>query len=171
MLTKVYFPRLIIPIASVLAGVVDFAIAFTVLVGMMIYYRVTGEFTFHFSWALLTLPLFLLLAIVTALGASLWLSAMNVLYRDVGHILPFLTQFWQFITPVAYSATLVTGVWRWIYALNPMVGVVNGFRWALLGTDTAPDPLMALSVVVAIVLLVSGLFYFRNMERTFADEI
>jgi lipopolysaccharide transport system permease protein len=150
---------------------VDFAIAFSVLVAMMGYYHATGEFMFQFSWALLTLPLFLLLAIVTALGASLWLSAMNVLYRDIGHILPFLTQFWQFITPVAYSATIVTGAWRWIYALNPMVGVVNGFRWALLGTDTAPDALMALSVVVAIVLLVSGLFYFRNMERTFADEI
>jgi lipopolysaccharide transport system permease protein len=171
MLTKVYFPRLIIPISSVLAGVVDFAIAFTVLVAMMIYYQATGQFTFHFSWALLTLPLFLLLAIITALGASLWLSALNVLYRDVGHILPFLTQFWQFLTPVAYSATLVTGPWSWIYALNPMVGVVNGFRWALLGTDTAPDALMMLSVVVAIVLLVTGLFYFRNMERTFADEI
>lgn len=171
MLTKVYFPRLVIPLSSVLAGVVDFLIAFTVLVAMMIFYQISGQFTFEFSWALLTLPLFLVLAIVTALGASLWLSALNVLYRDVGHILPFITQFWQFITPVAYSATLVTGSWRWIYALNPMVGVVNGFRWALLGTNTAPDPLMALSVIISITLLITGLFYFRNMERTFADEV
>ena len=171
MLTKVYFPRLVIPLASVLAGVVDFLIAFGVLVVMMVYYHFTGQYHVVLTPAIWTLPLFLLLALVTALGMSLWLSALNVLYRDVGHILPFLTQFWQFITPVAYSATLVPPRWQLAYAINPMVGVVEGFRWALLGSASAPGPMLAVSVVVSLALLVSGVLYFRNMERTFADEI
>lgn len=171
MLTKIYFPRMVIPIASVLASVVDFFIAFGVLVLMGAYYQLKGQYTFVPTAALWTLPLFLLLAFITAIGVSLWLSALNVIYRDVGHMLPFITQFWQLITPVAYSGTLVSAKWQVIYALNPMVGVVNGFRWALLGTSTGPDASLATSVVVAVVLLVSGLFYFRNMERSFADEI
>lgn len=172
MLTKVYFPRLIIPISSVFASLVDFLIAFVVLIGMMIYYHFqpTATFKFVLTPALLALPLFLLLAMVTALGVSLWFSAMNVIYRDVGYVLPFLSQLWFFLTPIVYSSREVTGVWAWVYALNPMVGVVDGFRWALLGTQM-PGLLTLVSAGVALVVLVSGLFYFRNMERTFADEI
>ncbi len=165
MLTKVYFPRLVLPLASVLAGVVDFAIAFLVLLGMMWYYHVPLR---PQAWTVL---LFLPLALITALGVGLWLSALNVLYRDVGYALPFLTQAWMFITPIAYSSTLVPAKWRLIYALNPLAGVVNGFRWALLGTPTGPDASMAVSVAVALVVLVSGLFFFRRMERMFADVV
>ncbi len=171
MITKVYFPRVILPLASVLAGVVDFAIAFLILIGMMIYYRITPTSN---VW---TLPLFLLLAIITALGVSLWLSALNVLYRDIGYVTPFLTQFWMFISPVAYGTGLlaekVPGMWvQIIYALNPMVGVINGFRWALLGINSAaPGPGLAVSVAVSLTLLVSGMFYFRRMERQFADMV
>jgi lipopolysaccharide transport system permease protein len=173
MITKIYFPRLVIPLASVLSGLVDFAIAFSVLIGMMVYYKYAPgqEYRLHITSAIWTLPLFLLLALVTALGASLWLSALNVIYRDVGHALPFLTQMWFFITPIVYSAGLVSDRWRIIYSLNPMVGVVDGFRWALLGTPNAPGPGLIASVAVALALLLSGIFYFRNMERTFADEI
>jgi len=173
MLTKIYFPRMILPLASVLASVVDFLIAFSVLVAMMVYYHLQPTSGFHISItpALLTLPLLVLLSLITALGVSLWLSALNVLYRDVGYLIPFLTQLWFFITPVVYSSDVVSGHWRLIYALNPMVGVVNGFRWALLGTQTAPGPMMVVSVFVALLILVSGLFYFRRMERVFADEI
>jgi lipopolysaccharide transport system permease protein len=173
MLTKVYFPRLIIPLASVIASVADFLIAFVVLGGMMVYYHLSPSATYQINLtpALITLPLFLLLAFVTALGVSLWLSALNVMYRDVGHMIPFLTQIWFFITPIVYSSRVVTAKWQVLYALNPMVGVVNGFRWALLGTHTAPDLTVAVSTVVALLVLVGGLFYFRHMERTFADEI
>ena len=137
MVTKIYFPRLILPMSSVFAGLVDFAIAFVILVGLMFYYQVTP------AWNLLwTLPLFLLLAIVTALGVALWLSAINVQYRDVNQALPFLTQFWLFATPVAYSASVISEKWQVVYSLNPMAGVVNGFRWALLGTGK--DPTLAL---------------------------
>ncbi len=173
MITKVYFPRLVIPLASVLGGIVDFAIAFMVLIVMMVYYNYAPGQTYdvRLSPAAWTLPLFLLLALVTAMGASLWLSAMNVIYRDVGHVLPFLTQIWFFITPIVYSAKVVSEKWQVIYALNPMVGVVDGFRWALLGTQAPPASRLIVSVAVALALLVSGMFYFRNMERTFADEI
>jgi len=171
MITKVYFPRLVIPIASVLSGLVDFAIAFIVLIGMMIYYSFTGQFQFEFSWALLTLPFFLLLALITALGVGLWLSALNVIYRDINYILPFLTQFWLFITPIAYPSSMIPEKWQMVYALNPMAGVVEGFRWALLGVDTAPGLMLAVSTTIAMLLLVSGLFYFRRMERTFADMV
>ena len=121
--------------------------------------------------ALWTLPLFLLLALITALGVGLWLSALNVMYRDVNYILPFLTQFWLFITPIAYPSSMIPEKWQLLYALNPMTGVVEGFRWALLGTETAPGPMLAVSSTIAVLVLVSGLFYFRRMERTFADQI
>jgi len=166
MITKVYFPRLVLPIASVLAGLVDFAIAFVIMLGMMWYFNVTP--TLSVLW---TLPLFLLLAIITALGVALWLSAINVKYRDVNYALPFLTQFWLFITPVAYSANVIAEKWQLVYSLNPMAGVVNGFRWALLGAGNGPDAALWVSVGISVLVLVSGLFYFRNMERTFADTI
>ncbi len=165
MITKVYFPRLIIPLSSVLGGVVDFAIQFVILIGMMIYYQYVP------TVAIWTLPLFILLALVTALGVGLWLSALNVLYRDVNYILGFLTQLWVFLTPVGYSASVVPEKWRLLYALNPMVGVVEGFRWALLGTETAPGPMLAVSTAISLILLVSGMYYFRRMERTFADMV
>ena len=162
---KVYFPRLAIPIAAVLSGVVDFALAFLVLLGMMLYYGVIP--TVHVLW----LPLLLLLALVTSLGVGLWLAALNVQYRDVQYVVPFLTQFWLFATPVAYPSSLLSEPWRTLYGLNPMVGVVEGFRWALLGTQTAPGPIIAFSACIALALLVSGGFYFRRMEKTFADVV
>jgi lipopolysaccharide transport system permease protein len=166
MITKVYFPRLIVPMASVLASVVDFLIAFVVLLGMMWYYRVVPRPAT--IWAL---PLLLLLSLVTALGVGLWLSALNVLYRDIGYILPFLTQLWFYVTPIVYSSSKVPQGWRLVYALNPLVGVVEGFRWALLQADTAPGAMVAVSAIIALLLLFSGLFYFRRMERTFADAV
>jgi len=166
MVTKIYFPRLVLPVSSVLAGLVDFTIAFVVLVGMMIYYQIIPGW--DVLWAL---PLFLLLAIVTALGVALWLSAVNVKYRDVNYALPFLTRLWFFITPVVYSAGVISEKWQLIYSLNPMAGVVNSFRWALLGVGNGPDAALWVSVGISVLILVSGLFYFRNMERTFADTI
>ena len=166
MITKIYFPRLILPVASVLGGLVDFVIAFIVLIGMMFYFKVSP------AWSVLwTLPLFLLLAIVTALGVALWLSAINVQYRDVNYALPFLTQFWLFITPVIYSSSGFSEKMRLAYSLNPMAGVVNGFRWALLGSGTGPDASLWVSVTISFLGLIGGLFYFRNMEKTFADTI
>lgn len=165
MVTKIYFPRLVLPLSSVLGGLVDFAIAFLILIVLMLYYRVTP------TAAIWTLPLFLLLTLITALGVALWLSAINVQYRDVNYVLPFLTQFWLFLTPVAYSAKVISAKWQIAYSLNPMAGVVNGFRWALLGTSTGPNLYMAVSVAISLTILVSGLFYFRSMERTFADTI
>lgn len=166
MVTKIYFPRLVLPLASVLSGLVDFAIAAVILVGMMFYFKITPNIA-----SLWTLPFFLLLSIITALGVALWLSAINVQYRDVNYVLPFLTQFWLFITPVAYSAKVISGKWQLIYSLNPMAGVVNGFRWSLLGANTGPSPQMWISVAASVLVLVGGLFYFRNMEKTFADTI
>lgn len=165
LITKVYFPRLTIPIASVLSGVVDFALAFIVLLGMMLYYGLLP--TVNVLW----LPLFLLLALIASLGVGLWLSALNVEYRDVRHVVPFITQFWLFATPIAYPSSLLSEPWRTIYGLNPMVGVVEGFRWALLGTKTSPGPLIAVSSTAALVILVTGAFYFRRMEKTFADVV
>jgi lipopolysaccharide transport system permease protein len=165
MVTKIYFPRLVLPLSSVLGGLVDFAIAFVILIVMMFYYHVTP------TAAIWTLPLFLLLTIIAALGVALWLAALNVQYRDVNYVLPFLTQFWLFITPVAYSASVISQKWQLVYAINPMAGVVNGFRWALLGANTGPGPQMWISVGVSLLVLVGGLFYFRNMEKTFADTI
>jgi lipopolysaccharide transport system permease protein len=165
MITKVYFPRLVVPMASVLSGVVDFMIAFVVLLGMMVYFNIRP------TSAVWTLPFFIMLALITALGAGLWLSALNVIFRDVGYVIPYLTQFWFFVTPIIYSSTEVTGNWQIIYALNPMVGVVNGFRWALLGTETGPSLTLAVSAGISLVVLISGMFYFRRMERTFADMV
>jgi lipopolysaccharide transport system permease protein len=165
LITKVYFPRLVIPLASVLAGLVDFAIAFVLLIGMMLWYRVTP------TWAILTVPLFVMLTLITALSAGLWLSALNVQYRDVRHTLNFIVQFWLFASPVAYSSTLVPLRWRPLYGLNPMAGVIEGFRWALLGKSQAPGPMLAVSILVVAVVLVGGLHYYRRMERTFADVV
>lgn len=167
MITKVYFPRLVIPISSQLSGLLDFAIAFLILIVMMFYYRV------QLTPAVWTLPLFLLLAMITSLGVGLWFSALNVHYRDVGYVLPFLTEVWKYITPVAYSAGYISGNWQIVYALNPMAGVVQGFRWALLGIELDATAAMTISIsaVVAVLVLISGLFYFRRMERTFADMV
>jgi lipopolysaccharide transport system permease protein len=164
-ITKVYFPRLLVPTAVVLAGLLDFGIAFLILLGMMVFYGITP------SWFTLFVPLFLLLAIITALGVSFWLSALDVEYRDVRYTLPFLTQLWFFATPVVYPSTIVPPSWRALYGLNPMVGVIEGFRWALLGS-APPDPRMLLvSSLLASLLFMSGLIYFRRMERTLADRI
>ena len=165
LITKVYFPRLVIPISAVAAGLVDFVISFVVLLGLMLYYKITP------TWMIFTIPLFVLLAVLTALAISLWLSALNVQYRDVQYMIPFLIQAWMYASPVAYSAGLIpTGPWRIIYGLNPLAGVIQGFRWALLGGNP-PDELMAISVFMVLLLLVSGLYYFRRMERTFADVV
>jgi lipopolysaccharide transport system permease protein len=163
LIKKIYFPRLAVPIASVTAGIVDFTLAFVVLIGMMLYYGIVP--TINLIWT----PLLLLLALTTALGVSLWLSAMNVQFRDVRHVVPFLTQFWLFATPVAYPSSLLPEPWRTVYGLNPMVGVVEGFRWALLGTTPAPGPIVIVSTLISLALLLGGLFYFRRLERTFAD--
>ena len=165
LITKVYFPRLAIPIATVLSGVVDFLLAFVVLVAMMLYYGVVP--TANALW----LPCFLLLAVAISLGVGLWLSALNVEFRDVRYVVPFLAQFWLFATPVAYPSSLLHEPWRTVYGLNPMVGVVEGFRWALLGTDTRPGPSVAASAVAALLILAGGAFYFRRMEKTFADVV
>lgn len=165
LISKVYFPRLVMPIAAVLGGGVDFIPAFTVLLGMMFYYGLTPSLT------ALWLPMFLLLALTTSLGVGLWLSAMNLQFRDVRHGMPFITQFWLLATPIAYPSSLLSEPWRTLYGINPMVGVVEGFRWALLGTNTAPGPITIVSALAALVLLVSGAFYFRRMERTFADVV
>jgi lipopolysaccharide transport system permease protein len=165
MVKKIYFPRLTLPIATVLAGVVDFALAFVVLLAMMLFYGLAP--TIKVLW----LPLFLLLALITSLGVSLWLSAMNVQFRDVHYTVPFLTQAWLFATPIAYPSSLLSEPWRTLYGLNPMAGVVEGFRWALLGTDTAPGPMTIVSAVVALALFVGGAFYFRRMEQNFADVL
>jgi lipopolysaccharide transport system permease protein len=165
LLKKVYFPRLAIPIATVLAGAVDFALAFTVLLIMMLFYGIVPTI------AVLWLMPLLALALVTSLGVGLWFSALNVQYRDVKYIVPFLVQFWLFATPIAYPSSMLDEPWRTLYAINPMVGVVEGFRWALLGVDTAPGPMIAVSTFAAVVILVGGAFYFRRLERTFADVV
>ena len=165
MITKVYFPRMILPLSSVMAGVVDFLIAFVVLLGMMVFFNIFPTVN------VLVLPLFLLLALVTAVGVGLWLSALNVLFRDINYVLPFLTQFWMYLTPVAYPSSMIPSKWQVIYALNPMTGVVEGFRWALLGTGQPPGIMTLVSSITAVILLISGMFYFRRMERLFADMV
>ena len=165
LLKKVYFPRLVIPIATVLAGVVDFALSFVVLLGLMAFYGITP--TINLLW----MPLFLLLALVTSLAVGLWMSALNVKYRDVRYIVPFVIQVWMFSTPIVYPSSLLPASWRTIYGLNPMVGVVEGFRWALLGTNTAPGFMIAVSATAALLLLIGGAFYFRHMEKSFADIV
>jgi lipopolysaccharide transport system permease protein len=143
----------------------DFLIAFVVMLGLMYYYQIAPTSNI---W---TLPLFLLLAVITALGVVLWLSAMNVLYRDIGYMIPYITQLWFYLTPIVYSASEVPEQWQFFYALNPMVGVVEGFRWALLGTSDAPSPMIGVSAVIALIVFISGMYYFRRMERTFADMV
>ena len=165
LLTKVYFPRILLPIASVVTGLVDFAIALLVLAGLMIYYAQAPSVA---AW---TLPIWTLLAVATALAAGVWLSVLNVKYRDVRYTLAFLTSLWMFATPIAYPASIVPARWRSLYGLNPMVGVVEGFRWAILGTSSAGSPMIAVSAAAVLVLLITGLFYFRRMERTFADVV
>jgi lipopolysaccharide transport system permease protein len=165
LITKVYFPRIVIPISATLGGLLDFVIAFVVLLIMMAVYGITP------TSAIWTLPFFVLLAILTALGAGLWLSALNVEYRDVRYTIPFLAQFWMFLTPIAYPSSMVPEQWRTLYAINPMVGVVEGFRWALLGKGAPPGPVFIASMIASVALLVSGMYYFRRMERTFADKV
>lgn len=165
LLKKVYFPRLIIPVATVLAGVVDFVLAFVVLLLLIAFYRVTP--TINILWT----PLLLTLAFITSLGVGLWMSALNVKYRDVRYIVSFMIQIWLFATPVAYPSSLLSEPWRTVYGLNPMVGVVEGFRWALLGSNTAPGPMVAASSAAALLILISGAFYFRRMEKSFADVV
>ncbi|MHB1447630.1 MAG: ABC transporter permease [Bellilinea sp.] len=166
LLTKVYFPRLIIPSSAVAAGLVDFGFSFLIMIGLMIYFGV--PFTLQMLW----LPLFLLVALLTALAVGLWLSALNVQYRDVQHMVPFLLTIWMYVSPVVYPIDVinVSGFWKAVYALNPMVGVIQGFRWVLFGTNP-PGWMFAISMAMVLLLLGSGLFYFRRMERTFADLI
>lgn len=165
LLKKVYFPRLALPISRVMAGLVDFALAFTVLLGMMLFYGIMP--TGNVVW----LPLFLVLALVTSLGVGLWMAALSVQFRDVILTVPFIIQVWMFATPIAYPSSMLPEPWRTLYGLNPMAGVVEGFRWALLGTATAPGPMLAVSAVVSVVLLISGAFVFRRMEKSFADLV
>ena len=164
LLKKIYFPRLVIPVSSVLGGLVDIATAFLVLIAMMIYYHV------GVSVGILMLPLFLALATMTALGVGLWLSALNVKYRDVRYTVPFLTQIWLFATPVAYPSSMLHGRWRTLFGLNPMAGVVEGFRWALLGSPP-PSSMIWTSIIVSALLFYTGLRYFRTVERSFADVV
>src|SRR5690348_2577770 len=165
LITKIYFPRLVLPVSAVLSGLIDFAIAFIMLIALMIYYHIAP------GKAVLLLPGFLLLAILTALGFGLWLSALNAIYRDVRYVVPFLIQFWMFVSPVAYSSSLVPERWRWMYGLNPMAGVIEGFRWALMGHAVAPGPLFAASVGGVFSVLLGGLLYFRSIEGTVADIV
>jgi lipopolysaccharide transport system permease protein len=165
LITKVYFPRLLVPVAGLMTGLVDFAIAFVLLIVMMIYYRIPLRAT------VLAIPLLVLFAIITSLGVGLWLSALSVKYRDVRHILPFITQFWLYATPVAYPSSLIPHKWRFLMGINPMSGVVEGFRWALLGTAQVDLRLMAVSILSVLILLAGGLVYFDRMEHTFADLV
>lgn len=165
LITKVYFPRLVVPISAVLGGVVDFAIAFVLLLAMMFYYGIVP------GWQIVVLPGLVLLVVLASLGVGLWLSALNVQYRDVRYTISFLVQFWLFATPVAYPSSIVPEKWRVLYALNPMVGVVDGFRWALLGKPESPGVPLLISMIVVVLLLIGGLYYFRRMEQQFADIV
>lgn len=165
LISKVYFPRLIIPMSATLAPLVDFGVSFLILLAMMVFYGIVP------SLAVLTLPFFILLGLAAALGVGLWFAALNVRYRDVGYIIPFLIQIWLYASPVAYSSSLVPDKWRVLYALNPIAGVIEGFRWALIGTDVNIGPMVLASVAVTVVILVSGMYYFRRVEKTFADVV
>jgi lipopolysaccharide transport system permease protein len=165
LITKVYFPRLIIPISSVIAGLVDFLIAFIILICMMLFYGIAP------TAAIIFLPLFLVLALASATGVGLWLSALNVEYRDIRYVVPFLTTFWMYATPIAYSSELIPEKWRWLFSLNPMTGVVEGFRWALLGKSALDMPSLLISAVAVGMIFVTGLYYFKRMESNFADVI
>jgi len=165
LIRKVYFPRILLPVSVVLSGAVDFVLAFIVLLGMMLFYGIVP--TANVIW----LPFFLLLALITSLGAGIWFTALNTQFRDVSYTVPFLTQVWMFITPIAYPSSLLPQPWRTFYGINPMAGVVEGFRWALLGVDTAPGPIVIVSSLASAGILISGIFYFTRMEKTFADVI
>jgi lipopolysaccharide transport system permease protein len=165
MLKKIYFPRLVMPIAAVFSGLVDFVLAFLILLAMMFYFDTYP--TMNIVW----LPLLLLLGLSTSLGVGMWLTAMNVQFRDIKYVTPFLTQAWMYSTPIVYPSSIFDEPWRTIYAINPMVGVVEGFRWALLGVETQPGPIILVSAFVSLIILVSGAFYFRRMERNFADVV
>jgi lipopolysaccharide transport system permease protein len=164
-ITKIYFPRVVLPIASVMSGLLDFAISFAVLLILMAYYRIVP------TSAVIWLPLFTLLAVLTALGVGLWLSALNALYRDVRYVVPFLVQFWMFASPVAYPSSLVPTKWRWLYGLNPMAGVIEGFRWALTGHGQPPSILLFASSLGVVLLVLSGLIYYHAVEGTIADVV
>jgi lipopolysaccharide transport system permease protein len=164
-ITKVYFPRLVLPLSAVVSGLVDFAIGFVVLL------VVTAIYGIRPTLAVLWLPVLLLVAVLTALGVGLWMSALNALYRDVRYVVPFLVQFWMFASPVVYPSSLVPQRWRWLYGLNPMAGVIDGFRWALTGHGVAPGPLMLASASAVMVVLLGGLFFFQRMEGTVADRV
>jgi homopolymeric O-antigen transport system permease protein len=165
LITKVYFPRLLLPVSAVISGIIDFGIGFVFLVALMIWYGVVP------SWGILLLPCFVLLTMLTALSVSLWLSVINVRYRDVGQAMPFLIQIWMFASPVAYPVSVVPESWRLLYNLNPMSGVIEGFRWALTGSESPPLLPIMLSTVIVVGLLYSGLLFFRRMEQTFADVV
>lgn len=166
MISKIYFPRMIVPLSSVMSALVDFLIGFVILIGMMLFYHITP--TINMLW----LPLLILLALISALGVGFWTSALMVRYRDVGYLMPFVTDLWKFLTPVVYPASMIPEKWRLIYALNPMTGVVEGFRYALLGTTNSVSlPMILISAGISILILISGLFYFRRMEKQFADMI
>jgi lipopolysaccharide transport system permease protein len=164
-ITKVYFPRLALPLSSVLSGLVDFSVSFLMFVAMVFYYGIRP------TVAAIWFPAFLLLAVLTALGVGLWLSALNALYRDVRYVLPFLVQFWMFASPVAYPSSLVPAKWRWLYGLNPMAGVIEGFRWSLTGHGDPPGGLVCISVAAVLLILLGGLAYFQKMETTVADVV
>jgi lipopolysaccharide transport system permease protein len=164
-ITKVYFPRLLLPMAAVMSGLVDLAFGFVVFLGMLVYYAIEP------GRALLLLPFFLLLAVLTALGVGLWLSALNAIYRDVRYVVPFLIQFWMFASPVAYPSSLVPERWRWLYGLNPMAGVIEGFRWSLTGTGQPPHAMLAVSTAMVLLLLAGGVVYFQRMEGVIADVV
>lgn len=173
MIRKIYFPRLTLPIGNVLAGFVDFTLAFIVLIGMIIvfnyipYLNFDAQLTLKVIWT----PFFLLLAFITTLGVSFWFSALNAQFRDVRFVVPFLIQAWLFLTPIVYPSSLIPEPWRTLYGINPMASVVEGFRWALLGTDTAPGPMVIISIMAALALIISGVYYFRRIETKLADII
>jgi len=164
-ITKVYFPRLILPLSAVLSGLVDLAIAFLVLLGLMLVYGIVP------TMKILLLPLFVMLAVMTALGVGLWLSALNAIYRDVRYAVPFFIQFWMFASPVVYPSSLVPERWRWLYGLNPMAGVIEGFRWALMGQGSPPNVLLLASIAAVLLVLLGGIIYFQRMESTIADVV
>ncbi len=165
LITKVYFPRLILPLSKVLAGFVDFAIAFVILLVLMVWYQITP------SYGIFLLPLFILIAMLTAFGIGLWMTALNVKYRDIRFVVPFMTQLWMYTSPVAYSTNLIPVKWQWLYGLNPMVGVIEGFRWALLSKDAPNIEMMLISTGIVLIILVGGIYYFRKTEQTFSDII
>jgi lipopolysaccharide transport system permease protein len=164
-ITKVYFPRLVLPLAATLSGLVDFGISFLMFVAMMIYYGIRP------TYAILFFPLFLLLALLTALGFGLWLAAMNAIYRDVRYVVPFLMQFWMFASPVVYPSSIVPERWRWLYGLNPMAGVIEGFRWSLSGRGEPPGKMIIASSLMVLAVLAGGVAYFQRMETTIADVV